>query len=181
MRFEATPLEGVWIVHAVRHTDERGFFARTWCAREFTEHGLNPALSQCNISFNLSRGTVRGMHFQAEPHSEAKLVRCTSGAILDVLVDLRPESESFLKHVSIPLDATTRSAVYIPEGFAHGFQTLEDSTEVFYQMSAPFQAESSRGIRWNDPALCITWPLLITMISEKDLSFPDLIISGGTR
>jgi dTDP-4-dehydrorhamnose 3,5-epimerase len=173
VRFEVTALKGVWIVHPVRHTDERGFFARTWCAQEFRQHGLKDSLSQCNLSFNKFRGTVRGMHFQAEPHGEAKLVRCTTGAVVDVIVDLRKGSESFLDHVSITLDSVAQTAVYIPEGLAHGFQTLEDSTEVFYQMSVPFCAESACGVRWNDPLLNIKWPLPVSMISEKDLSFPD--------
>ena len=181
MIFTPTKLEGVWLIEPELLSDERGFFARTWCCREFEQRGLNPGLVQCNTSFNRRAGTVRGFHFQAEPHAESKLVRCTAGAILDVLVDMRPESPSFLKHVSIPLDAVTRSAVYIPEGCAHGFQTLQDSTEVLYQMSVPFHAESSRGVRWNDPALRITWPLPITVISEKDLSFPDLDVAGDKR
>jgi len=178
MRFEATPLEGVWIVHAVKHVDERGFFARTWCTKEFSGLGLKSNLAQCNVSFNLKTGTVRGMHFQEEPHAEAKIVRCTTGAILDVVVDLRPESATFLQHLTISLEAAAHTAVYIPEGFAHGFQTLQDSCEVLYQMSTPFHPQSSRGVRWDDPLLRITWPLPITAISEKDLSFPDLVCSG---
>lgn len=173
MNFHATPLNGVWIVEAVRHADERGFFARTWCENEFRGHGINPALSQCNISFNHRVGTVRGMHFQTAPHAEAKLVRCTAGAIHDVILDLRVGSPTYLKHMYIVLDAESRRAVYIPEGCAHGFQTLADQTEVFYQMSSPWVAGASGGVRWNDPAFSITWPLPITVIAERDLSFPD--------
>ena len=178
MRFEPTALEGVWIIHAVRNTDERGFFARTWCAQEFADNGMNPRLSQCNISFNASKGTVGGMHFQEAPHGEAKVVRCTAGAIHDVVVDLRPQSATYLKDLSVQLTADSHTSLYIPEGFAHGFQTLHDNSEVFYQMSVPFHAESARGIRWNDPALKIVWPLPISQISSKDEAFPDLVVAG---
>jgi dTDP-4-dehydrorhamnose 3,5-epimerase len=181
VRFEATSLEGVWLVHTERLTDERGFFSRTWCVEEFSQHGLNPHISQCSISFNQIAGTVRGMHYQASPHSEAKLVRCTSGCIFDVVVDLRPNSETYLKHLGLQLSASDRTALYIPEGMAHGFQTLLDASEIFYQISTPFHPESSRGVRWNDPQLQITWPLPITNISEKDRTFPDLVVAGDHR
>ena len=172
MRFVPTELEGAWIVEPERHSDERGFFARSWCQKGFTQHGLNPNLVQCNISFNRYQGTVRGMHFQKAPHEEAKLVRCTSGAIFDIIVDLRPNSATFLQHIGVQLDSMERNALFIPEGFAHGFQTLDDCTEVLYQMSIEYRPESATGLRWNDPALQIEWPLPISVISDKDSTLP---------
>jgi dTDP-4-dehydrorhamnose 3,5-epimerase len=172
VRFVPTELEGAWIVEPERQSDDRGFFARSWCQQGFAERGLNANLVQCNISFNRYQGTVRGMHFQRPPHEEAKLVRCTSGAIFDVIVDLRPESPTFLRNFGVRLDSTERNALFVPEGFAHGFQTLEDSTEVLYQMSIEYRPESASGLRWNDPALQIEWPLPIRVISDKDSTLP---------
>ena len=144
-----------------------------WTAIDEGERGLDPAIVQCNISLNKKKGTVRGMHWQAAPHEEVKLVRCTSGAIHDVLLDLRPGSETWRQHVGVRLDAENRLAVYVPAGVAHGFQSLEDETEVFYQMSEFYYPESQRGVRWDDPAFEVTWPMPISEISERDLSFPD--------
>jgi dTDP-4-dehydrorhamnose 3,5-epimerase len=155
------------------HEDHRGFFARTFCEREFEAHGLNPRVAQCNISFNRFKGSLRGMHFQASPYSEAKLVRCTAGSIYDVIIDLRPSSPSFKKHFGLELSARNRKMLYIPEEFAHGFQTLEDNTEVFYQMSQFYSPEHARGVRWDDPAFGISWPPGERIIIERDRTYPD--------
>lgn len=172
MIFEETGLAGAFVIEPERREDERGFFARTWCRDEFAAHGLNPALVQCNISFNKKRGTLRGMHYQAAPHEEAKLVRCTQGAIYDVILDLRRESATFGRWVGVELTAENRRMLYVPEGFAHGFQTLEDDSEVFYQMSAFYHAESALGARWDDPAFAIAWPLPDPILSDRDRAFP---------
>jgi dTDP-4-dehydrorhamnose 3,5-epimerase len=172
MKFLPTRLPGVWIVDLEKHGDDRGFFARSWCRREFEEHGLNPNLVQCSVSFNLKKGTLRGMHYQVTPHEEAKLVRCTRGSICDVAVDLRPTSPAFGKWTAEELTADNGRALYIPGGFAHGFQTLSDSTEVFYQMSEFYHPESARGVRWNDPAFGIIWPIPNPIISERDKNLP---------
>ena len=153
--------------------DSRGFFARTWCVNEFEKHGLNPRLVQCNISFNRSKGTLRGMHYQVAPYEEAKLIRCTMGSICDVIVDLRPGSPTFRQHVAVTLSAGNRKMLYVPEKFAHGFVTLEDDTEVFYQMSEFYSQESARGFRWNDPAFGIRLPVPVAVISERDATYPD--------
>jgi dTDP-4-dehydrorhamnose 3,5-epimerase len=155
------------------HEDHRGFFARTFCEREFEAHGLNPRVAQCNISFNRFKGSLRGMHFQASPYSEAKLVRCTAGSIYDVIIDLRSSSPSFKKHFGLELSARNRKMLYIPEEFAHGFQTLEDNTEVFYQMSQFHSPEHARGVRWDDPAFGISWPPGERIIIERDRTYPD--------
>lgn len=173
MLFHETSLPGVFEIHLEPHTDDRGFFARSWCEKEFEAHGLNPKLVQCNISFNTRKGTLRGMHYQAPPHAEAKLVRCTKGAICDVIVDLRPSSPAYKNWIAVVLSSTNHQMVYIPEGCAHGFLTLEDETEVFYQMSEFYDAESARGVRWNDPAFRITWPETIEVISQRDRTYPD--------
>jgi len=172
--FEPTRIAGVVIVQPERRADERGFFARTWCREEFEAHGLNPRLVQCNVSFNHRRGTVRGMHWQRDPHGECKLVRCTAGAILDVVVDLRPGSVTYRQSIAVELSAENRHALYIPEGLAHGFQTLTDSVEVLYQMSTDHHPESATGARWNDPAIQVAWPLPISVISARDESWPVL-------
>jgi len=172
MLFTETKLKGAYIVDLERREDERGFFARSWCEDEFKQHGLNPRLAQCNISFNKKRGTLRGMHYQAEPFPEAKLVHCTMGAIYDVMIDLRRDSPTFKQWVAVELTAENHSALYIPEGFAHGFQTLEDNTEVFYQMSEFYHPECARGIRWDDPAFGVTWYLGTVNISTKDMQHP---------
>ena len=172
MKFLPTRLPGVCIVDLEKHGDDRGFFARSWCRREFEEHGLNPNLVQCSVSFNLKKGTLRGMHYQVTPHEEAKLVRCTRGSICDVAVDLRPTSPAFGKWTAEELTADNGRALYIPGGFAHGFQTLSDNTEVFYQMSEFYHPESARGVRWNDPAFGIIWPIPNPIISERDKNLP---------
>ena len=173
MIFTETILKGAYLIKPQRLEDERGFFARVWCRKEFEAHGLSTDLVQCNVSFNVSKGTLRGMHFQASPHEEAKLVRCTMGAIHDVIIDLRKDSPTYLRHFAEVLSAENRNMFCIPEGFAHGFITLEDRTEVFYQMSAFYNAESARGVRWNDPAFGIRWPSEVRVISERDRNYPD--------
>jgi len=174
MIFTSTPLAGVWIIQPERLGDERGFFARTWCRREFEARGLNPDVVQCNVSWNARRGSVRGLHYQAAPHAEAKLVRCTRGAIWDVAVDLRPESATFKHWTAVELTADNRLALYVSEGCAHGFQTLADDTEVFYQMSAFHQPGAERGVRWNDSALAIAWPIETVTLSDRDRALPLL-------
>jgi dTDP-4-dehydrorhamnose 3,5-epimerase len=172
--FTELPLPGAYRIDPEPHADHRGFFARTWCAREFEARGLNPRLVQCNISFNARRGILRGMHFQAPPHAEAKLVRCTRGAIYDVLIDLRRDSPTFRRWAAVELTADNRRAVYVPEGFAHGFQTLEDRSDVFYQMSQFYHPESHRGVRWDDPAFGIAWPIAPPVLSAADSQYPLL-------
>jgi dTDP-4-dehydrorhamnose 3,5-epimerase len=173
MQFHHTSLAGVFEISLDRLMDERGFFARSWCQEEFRNKGLNPNLAQCNISFNIYKGTLRGMHYQAPPYPEAKLVRCTKGAIYDVVVDLRPGSSTFTEWIGVRLSAADRNMVYVPEGCAHGFLTLEDETEIFYQMSEFFHPESTRGVRWNDPQFKIEWPGEVNVLSERDRSYPD--------
>jgi dTDP-4-dehydrorhamnose 3,5-epimerase len=176
MIFTETKLQGAFIIDVDRIEDERGFFARTWCQREFEAHGLCTQLAQCNISFNKSKGILRGMHYQAAPYAEAKLVRCTRGAIYDVIVDLRPDSPTFKRWVAVELTADNRRMLFIPEGFAHGFQTLANGTEVFYQMSQFYAPEYARGVRWDDPAFKISWPAAKRTISERDRSLPDFLL-----
>lgn len=173
MIFYETTLKDARIVDLEKREDERGFFARSWCRREFAANGLNPALAQCSISFNPHRGTLRGMHYQAKPFEEAKLVRCTSGSLYDVIIDLRPDSPTFRKHLGVQLTAANRRMLYVPEGFAHGFLTLEDATEVFYQISEFYAPEAQRGVRWNDPAFAVKWPEEPRLMSARDRSFPD--------
>ena len=176
MIFTETKLKGTFIVEPERLEDERGFFARTWCKREFGAQELDTKLVQCNVSFNKKSGTLRGMHHQVAPHEEAKLVRCTMGAIYDVIIDLRPNSPTFKDWLSVELTAENRNMIYIPEGFSHGFMTLKDNTEVFYQMSEFYDPECARGVRWNDPAFDIVWPEDVKVISEKDKQYPDFDI-----
>jgi dTDP-4-dehydrorhamnose 3,5-epimerase len=171
--FTETKLPGAFVIELEKRADERGFFARTFCQVEFTAHGLNPEVVQCNVSFNKRKGTLRGMHFQAVPFAEAKLVRCTAGSIYDVIIDLRPSSPAFKRHFAVELSEENRKMLYIPEEFAHGFQTLQDDTEVFYQMSQRFSAEHARGVRWNDPAFGIAWPEDERIIAERDRNYPD--------
>ncbi len=171
MKFIETKLKGAYIIEIERISDNRGFFARSWCQQEFCDRGLNPNLVQCNISFNLKKGTLRGMHYQAKPHEEAKLVRCTKGAIYDIIIDIRPDSSTFKKWIAVELSSENRKMLYIPEGFAHGFQTLEDNTEVFYQMSEFYHPAGARGIRWDDPAFQLEWQLMSKIISERDSSY----------
>lgn len=175
MVFVETALKGAFLIEPERKEDERGFFARTWCAEEFASHGLNPRLVQCSISYNKKKGTLRGMHYQAAPYEEAKLVRCTKGAIFDVIIDLRLGSATYTNHVSMVLSESNRQMLYIPEGMAHGFQTIEDETEVFYQMSQVFHPESARGVRWDDPTFGIQWPLTDCIISARDRQYAAFV------
>jgi len=171
--FTATALPGAWILELDRHEDQRGFFARSWCAREAEARGLNPRVVQCSVSVNKRRGTLRGMHYQMAPYQEAKLIRCTRGAIHDVILDLRRGSPAFKRHVAVQLDAEGGRMLYVPEGVAHGFQTLADDTEVFYQMSEFYAPDHARGVRWDDPAFGITWPADDRTISERDRGYAD--------
>jgi dTDP-4-dehydrorhamnose 3,5-epimerase len=173
MIFSETPLKGAFLIEPQRLEDERGFFARSFCTREFEEHGLNPQLVQCNISYNAKKGTLRGMHYQRPPHAEAKLVRCTLGAIYDVILDLRSDSPTYLKYYGVRLDSQNRRMLYVSEGFAHGFLTLEDAAEVFYQMSELYAPAFSEGVRWNDPAFHIDWPIKVRVISSRDETYSD--------
>jgi dTDP-4-dehydrorhamnose 3,5-epimerase len=174
MRFVATPLAGAFAIELEELGDERGFFARSFCREEFRARGLDPAVAQCNVSFNRRRGTLRGLHYQAEPHAEAKLVRCTRGAIWDVIVDLRPGSPTARRWFAAELTAENRRALYVPAGLAHGFQTLADDSEVLYQMSEPYYADLARGVRWDDAALAIPWPVKDVIVSERDRALPVL-------
>lgn len=173
MIFTETPLQGAYLIDLKRIEDSRGFFARSWCQNEFSEYDLETNLAQCNISFNAKKDTLRGMHYQAEPYAEAKLVRCTMGAIYDVIIDLRPNSKTFKDWFGVELTAENRRSLYIPKGFAHGFQTLMDNSEVFYQMSAFFHPESTRGLRWDDSDFRIEWPYVEKrIISNRDKNLP---------
>lgn len=173
MIFRQTKLSGVFEIEIEPKADQRGFFARSWCQKEFEEHGLNPRLVQCNVSFNKDKGTLRGMHYQAAPHAEVKVVRCTQGAIYDVVLDLRPQSPTLKEWISVVLTSAKRNMVYIPEGCAHGFLSLENDTEIFYQMSEFYDAQSARGVRWDDPAFTIVWPAKVQVISERDRTYPN--------
>ncbi len=173
MIFTPTALKDATLIDIEKREDARGFFARAWCAEEYEQHGLDTALAQCSISFNHKRGTLRGMHWQAEPHGEVKVVRCTAGAIYDVIVDVRPESPTFRKWIGVELSASNRRMLYIPKGFAHGFQTLADDTEVFYFISAFYAPDAARGARYNEPAFGIAWPLPVSVIAAKDEAWPD--------
>jgi dTDP-4-dehydrorhamnose 3,5-epimerase len=172
VKFIETTIPGAYLVEIEALADERGFFARSWCRNEFARHGLDAKLVQCDISYNIKRGTLRGMHYQTEPFPEAKLVRCTMGAIYDVILDMRRDSSAFRRWAAFELSAANRRMLYIPEGVAHGFQTLEDDSEVFYQMSEDYHPECARGLRWDDPAFAIEWPLPAPVISERDRAFP---------
>jgi dTDP-4-dehydrorhamnose 3,5-epimerase len=172
MIFHCTKLSGVVEIQIELKCDERGFFARSWCQQEFESNGLNSRLVQCNVSFNTRKGTLRGMHYQAAPYREAKLVRCTRGAIYDVVVDLRRESPTFRQWIGATLTADNRHMLYVPEGCGHGFLTLENETEVFYQMSEFYHSALARGVRWNDPAFGIEWPTAVEQISERDRTYP---------
>jgi len=173
MKFSQSFLSGVYLVQLTPIEDERGFFARSFCKKEFATHGLETFPVQCNISFNKERGTLRGMHFQTPPHAEAKLVRCTAGIIYDIVIDLRTSSPTFTQWATFELSSKNHTALYIPEGFAHGFQTLTDNSEVFYQMFNFYEPASAGGIRFNDPAFNIEWPLENPIISQKDKSYRD--------
>lgn len=173
MKFLEIPIGGAWQIVPEKIRDERGFFTRTWCQREFTERGLPNLIVQCSASFNTRKGTLRGMHFQTFPHAEAKLVRCTRGAAYDVIVDLRSSSPTFRRWHAVELTADNHEMLFIPEGVAHGFQTLADNTEISYQMTAFYAPEANRGVRWNDPAFAIEWPHDTRIISARDQSYPD--------
>jgi dTDP-4-dehydrorhamnose 3,5-epimerase len=173
VRFNETKIVGVFEICLEPQLDERGFFARSWCRKEFEDQGLNSNVVQCNISRNTQKGTLRGMHFQEAPFSEIKTVRCTRGAIYDVVLDLRPQSKTFKSWIAVTLTEELGNMVYIPEGCAHGFLTLTDSTDVFYQMSQFYKPETARGVRWNDPAFGIDWPADVKVISQKDQAYPD--------
>jgi dTDP-4-dehydrorhamnose 3,5-epimerase len=175
MRFTPAELPGVYLIEPERLEDERGFFARTWCQQEFAAHQLDAQLTQCNISFNVHRGTLRGLHYQVAPHAEAKVIRCTMGAVYDVAVDLRPDSPTFKHWLAVELTAQNRTMIYLPHGIAHGLQTLADNSEVFYQMSEVYHPECARGVRWNDAAFGIRWPLEPIVISLKDQQYPDFV------
>jgi dTDP-4-dehydrorhamnose 3,5-epimerase len=175
MRFEKTPLPGAWLIELDLLGDERGWFARTFDADEFARRGMNPAVVQCSASFNARRGTLRGLHYQAEPHGESKLVRCVRGAIFDVAVDVRADSSTFRRWHGVELSASNRLAFYIPAGLAHGFQTLTDDVEVLYQMGDPYVPDAARGVRYDDPAFGVQWPAIDgeRIVSERDRSFAD--------
>jgi len=173
MRFVESELPGACLVELEPHVDERGFFARSFCEREFREHGLPDRFPQCNISRNSKRGTLRGMHFEAQPSAECKLVRCISGAIHDVIIDLRPSSSTLFRWIGVELSAETGRALFVPAGFAHGFLTLTDASDVFYHMGDSFKPGAARGFRWNDPHFGIVWPAAPVVISERDASYPD--------
>ena len=176
MTFDETSLAGAYIVQPQRLGDERGFFARAFCRREFEAAGLHPVVAQGNIAFNYVRGTLRGLHFQYPPAAEAKLVRCTRGAILDVIVDLRPESRTYLQHIAVELTAENRRALYVPERFAHGYQVLEDQTETTYLVSEFYTPSAESGLPFDDPRLRIAWPLPVVRISDKDRRWPPLAV-----
>jgi dTDP-4-dehydrorhamnose 3,5-epimerase len=173
--FQETILPGAFLITPERVTDERGFFARTFCAEEFRARGLVSTFVQGSISFTLRKGTLRGMHYQAAPHAETKLVRCTLGAVYDVIVDLRPESPTFRRWCATELTAANRVMLYIPAGLAHGFQTLVDSTEVFYQMTEFYCPGSTRGVRWDSPGIGIAWPLPARVLSARDAALPEIV------
>lgn len=178
MLFIETALPGAYVVQLEERRDDRGFFARTFCVREFADQGLTTRISQCNLSYNRRRGTVRGLHYQAEPAGEAKLIRCIAGAVHQVLVDMRPESATYLRHVAVELSAANRLAVYLPELVAAGIQTLDDDTTLLYQVSEFHTPEAERGVRFDDPAIGVSWPLPVTEISAKDAAWPYLERGG---
>jgi dTDP-4-dehydrorhamnose 3,5-epimerase len=180
--FTETELSGAFVIDLGRKEDDRGFFARAFCQHEFADHGLKPFIAQANIAFNRRKGTLRGMHFQFPPAAETKLVRCTRGAILDIIVDLRPESPTYLEHVSVELSADNHRALYVPERFAHGYQVLEDVTETSYQVGEFYTPGAEGGLPYDDPRLGLSWPLPVTEISDKDRSWPALAeIEGELR
>ena len=171
MKFNETKLQGAFIVALEPRRDHRGFFSRTFCAREFAEHNLKPAVAQCNLSYNYSQGTLRGMHYQLPPATETKFIRCTKGAIYDVIIDMRPDSDTYLQHIAVELSAENHLALYVPEMFAHGYQALTDDTEIIYQVSEFYTPNQERGLRYDDPVLGIEWPLPISEISDKDANW----------
>ena len=174
MKFTATELEGAYLIDLDRKVDERGFFARTFCRGELSALALDGDFPQCNVSFNARKGTIRGLHFQAKPHEETKIVSCPHGAIFDVIVDLRADSPGFGRWVAFELSRDNRRALYIPRGFAHGFQSLADDTDVFYLMGERYEPDFARGVRWDDPKLGIAWPIADAIVSENDRRLPDM-------
>lgn len=172
MIFIKTEIAGATIIDLEMRRDDRGFFARTFCREEFIANGLEPMIEQCNVSYNHKKGTIRGMHMQIAPHPEAKYVRCIRGAVYDIIVDMRPNSPTRLQHVAVELSADNHRGLYIPPFFAHGYQTLTDDAEVAYQVSGVYAPQAERGIRYNDPALNLSWPLPVALISEKDRNWP---------
>ncbi len=178
MRFQETQLKDVWLIEPELRGDERGFFARTMCRDEFAAHGLLTDYVQQNTSFSATRGTIRGMHFQLAPYTEAKLVRCIKGSIVDIIVDLRADSPTYLKHQPFELTERNRHHLYVPPGFAHAFQTTSDDVEVSYLVSAPYAPVAERGLRYNDPLLGISWPLPVTTISDKDANWPLITLTA---
>jgi dTDP-4-dehydrorhamnose 3,5-epimerase len=178
VQFLTTAVRGVLVIEPERHADERGFFARTWCAEEFARRGLETSLTQCSVSFNERRGTLRGLHYQRPPFAEVKLVRCTRGAVYDVALDLRPDSDTFRRWVAVELSEDNRHAVYIPRGVAHGFYALTDGTEVAYQMAGRYEPEAAGGVRWNDPFHDVSWPGPVEVLSAADRGRPDVDVKG---
>lgn len=175
MIFTETSLKGAYIIDIEPHEDERGFFGRVWCRKEFEQHGLTTDLAQCSVAYNREKGTLRGMHFQQAPHAEVKLVRCTKGAVYDVIIDLRPESETCWQWIGVELTEGNHKTLYVPEGFAHGYITLQDDTELFYQMSEFYVPGAGTGVRWNDPVFAIKWPDVGAItIADKDREWPWL-------
>ena len=175
MIFDKTKIHGTFIVRTELKSDERGYFARTWCNTEFRQAGLSADIAQCSVAFNARRATLRGMHLQRDPHGEHKLVRCTRGSVYDVVVDLRPESKTYCEWIGIELSADSHTMLFIPPGCAHGYVTLEDSTELAYQMSVEFHPESAMTVRWNDPAFAIEWPLAPVIMTPRDRECPDYV------
>ena len=173
MRFTPSRIPGAWVIDIEPIHDQRGFFAMTWLPEEFRKRGLDPALAQCNLAFNHTRGTLRGMHFQTAPHAQAKLVRAIRGALLDVIVDLRDDSPTFRQWEAVELTADNRRMLYMPAGIAHGYLTLTDDTEAYYHSSSPWVPAAESGVRWNDPAFAIAWPIAPVVISDKDAAWPD--------
>jgi dTDP-4-dehydrorhamnose 3,5-epimerase len=178
VRFVPTRLPGVVVIEPERNADERGFFARTWCAQELRDRGLEPALAQCSVSFNERKGTLRGLHYQAPPFAEVKIVRCTRGALYDVAVDVRPDSPTFRRWVGVELTEIDGRALYIPRGFAHGFLSRTDATEASYQISTPYVPEAARGLRWDDPLFGVEWPGPVEVIADRDRRYADADVAG---
>jgi len=178
MNFEPLAIAGSFLIRPELHSDERGFFTRTFCAQAFATNGLNERYRQCGVSFNARKHTLRGMHYQTAPHEEAKLVRCTQGAARHVILDLRSSSDTYLKWAAVELNSDNRHMLYVPEGVAHGFITLADASEIFYQISENYSAESANGVRWDDPAFNIDWPAQPAVISKRDAAFPDYQAQG---
>lgn len=175
MKFTQTKLKGAYLIEIEKLSDDRGFFARSWCQKEFESHGLTSRVVQANVSYNLKKGTLRGMHYQVAPYQESKLIRCTRGAIFDVIIDLRPHAPTYKQWVGVELTADNYTMFFVPEDFAHGFQALADHTEIFYQVSQFYTPGSEKGIRFNDPAFDVQWPLEVSVISDKDRNWPDFV------